>query len=134
VQARRCRPAQQGRDAVGALAGRVTGAHRHGDPVGAHARGDEHLLAVDHVVVATFKPRRGAQAGHVGAATGFGDRQRGDLLAAQHRRDHSFVPLIDVGRNFFLRKALRHVIQRGGVLRQLGGVHGASLNTRWAFS
>ncbi len=63
----------------------LTGAHRHRDPVGAHARGDEDLLAVDHPVGAV-PPRRGAQAGHVGAGARLGDGQRRDLLAAQHRR------------------------------------------------
>jgi hypothetical protein len=49
--------------------------------------GDEHLLAVDDVFVA-FAPRRGAQGRDVRAAARLGDRQRRDLLAAQHRRDH----------------------------------------------
>jgi hypothetical protein len=57
------------------------------DPVAAHAGGDEHFFAVDHVVVA-IEPRGGAQAGHVGAATGLGDAERRDHLAAQHGRDH----------------------------------------------
>ncbi|MDT4845270.1 hypothetical protein FQZ97_792540 [compost metagenome] len=62
------------------------GANGERDPVAAHARGDEDLFTVDHVVTAVA-PRRGAQAGHVGTATGLGDAQRGDLLAAQHRRN-----------------------------------------------
>src|SRR4029078_4899648 len=41
-----------------------TGAHRGGDVIGAHARGDKSLLAVNDVNVA-FPARRGAQVGDI---------------------------------------------------------------------
>ena len=65
----------------------AAGAHRDRDVVGAHARGDEGLLAVDDVVVAVA-PRLGAQVGDVGAAARLGDGERRDLLARQHLRQH----------------------------------------------
>jgi hypothetical protein len=86
-EARRVALDHQQRHAAHAFA---TGAHGHGDVVGAHARGDERLAAVDHVVVA-LATRGGAEVRHVRAAVGLGDRQRGDRLAAQHRR-HDALP------------------------------------------
>ena len=62
----------------------AAGAHRRGDIVGPHARGDEGLLAVDDIVVAVA-PRGGPQVGNVGAAAGLGDGERRDLLAGEHR-------------------------------------------------
>ena len=61
---------------------RPAGAHRHGVVVGAHARGDEHLGAVDHVMV-TLAARRGLEVGDVRAARRLGDGKRADLLAGQ---------------------------------------------------
>ena len=89
-QARRVALDQQRRDATGPLVGRV-GAHRHGDEVSPHARGDEHLLAIDDVVIARAvgaSDRRGLERRNVRTTGGLGHRQRGDLLPSQHRRDH----------------------------------------------
>jgi hypothetical protein len=61
---------------------RPAGAHRHGVVVGTHARGDEHLGAVDHVMVA-LAPCGGLEVGDVGAAARLGDGERADLLARQ---------------------------------------------------
>ena len=58
--------------------------HRGDEEVGAHAVGDEHLRAVDHVA-AVDPPRVRADAGDVRAGVGLGDRQRSDLLAADAR-------------------------------------------------
>ena len=65
----------------------TAGAHRGGDVIGAHARGDEGLLAVDDIEVAVAA-RRGAQIGDVGAAARLGDRERRYLLARQNFRQH----------------------------------------------
>src|SRR3990167_5079722 len=49
--------------------------HRAGKPVGAHARGDEHLAAVDHIVIAI--PDRGRlEVRDVAAAARLGDAER----------------------------------------------------------
>ncbi len=56
----------------------VIGAHGHRQVVGPHARGDEGLLAVDHIIIAVA-PRGGAERRHVRAAARLGDCQRCDL-------------------------------------------------------
>ena len=65
----------------------LAGAHRDRDPVGAHARGDEDLLAVDDPVVAVAPRAAVRRRGDVGAAARLGDRERGDLLAGAARRE-----------------------------------------------
>ena len=83
-QARRVALDQQQADAARAL---TAGAHGDREIIGAHARGDEGLLAVDDVVIAVAA-RLGAQIGDIGAAARLGNRQRGDFLARQHLRQH----------------------------------------------
>jgi hypothetical protein len=113
VQAGRIARHDDHRDAARALGSGFPGAHGHGDPVGPHARGDEHLFAVDDPFVAV-QPRRGAQAGHVGAAAGFGDGQRGDLIAAQHRRYHLLLQCAD---------AMAQHRRQADVVREQAGQH-----------
>src|SRR5713226_1715564 len=74
---------------VAALAIRLRNDQR---PAAAGAAGDEDLAAVDDEVVALL-PRGGGDAGHVGAGVRLGDRERGDLLAA-NRRDDPFALLL----------------------------------------
>jgi hypothetical protein len=81
---------QQQGDAAGPL---PAGAHGDGVVVGPHAAGDEHLGAVDDVVVAV-QPGRGAQVGDVAAARRLGDGQGRDLLARQHLRDDAVLHLL----------------------------------------
>ncbi len=69
-------------DAHGALVLQV-GAHCHRDPVGPHTGRDENLFTVHHVLIA-FQSGGGLERGHIGAAAGFGNGQRGNLLAGQH--------------------------------------------------
>ena len=76
---------QQQADAAGP---RPAGADRGGDVIGAHAGGDESLLAVDHVAIAVA-PRDGPQIGDVGAAARLGDGERGNLLARKDFRQHA---------------------------------------------
>ena len=83
-QARRIAFDQQHADAARPLA---AGPHRDRQVIGAHARGDEGLFAADDVMVA-IAPRPGAEIGDVGAAARLGDRERGNLLARQHLRQH----------------------------------------------
>jgi hypothetical protein len=47
------------------------------DEIGMDAVGDEHLRAVEHIIIA-IAPREGADRGDVGAGIGFGDGDRGD--------------------------------------------------------
>ena len=75
---------------------RAAGAHRGDDVVGAHPRGDVGLGAVDDVMV-TVARRRGAQVPDVGAAAGFGDGQRSDLLAGQCRPHERVDQLLVAG-------------------------------------
>jgi hypothetical protein len=55
-----------------------------------HARGDEHLGAVDDVVVAVAA-RGGLEVGDVGAAGGLGDGERGDLAAGEDVGDEAVL-------------------------------------------
>src|SRR6185436_4993073 len=61
------------------------GAHGDGVVVGAHARGDEGLLAA-HDEMLAVAACGGLEVGNVGARAGLGDGERRDLLARQDRR------------------------------------------------
>ena len=84
-QARRVALDQEQAHARRALA---AGTHRDRQVIGAHARGDEGLLAADDVMAAGAT-RPGAQVGDIGAAAGLGDRQCGYLLAGENFRQYS---------------------------------------------
>jgi hypothetical protein len=65
----------------------IAGAHGHRDPVGPHAGGDEHFSPL----MTHSPPSSRAVVRRLATSEpppGFGDGQRGDLLATQHRRDH----------------------------------------------
>ena len=91
-------------------------AHRQRDPVAAHAGGDEHLLAVDHIVVAV-EPGGGAQRGHIRSAAGFGDAECRNLFAAQHGRNDLGLQL---GRTVFQDR------RQADVVREEAGHHAAA--------
>lgn len=110
---------QQGRHARGALRARI-GAHGHGDEVGAHAGGDEGLLAVQHIVLA-LAPRGAFERCNVGTAAGLGDRQRGDLVAGEHGRHHAPLECFAAMRG--------HGWQADGV-RQQRSLHAAAARAR----
>lgn len=75
----------------------AAGADGDGDEVGAHARGDEHLAAVDDEVVAVGvggPARGGLEVGDVGAAGGFADGEGGDLAAGEDIGDEALLLLV----------------------------------------
>jgi hypothetical protein len=83
-QARRVTFDQEQADAGSAFA---AGAHGNGEIIGAHARGDEGLLATHDIMVA-IAPRAGTEIGDIGAAARLGDGERRDLFPRQHVRQH----------------------------------------------
>ena len=80
-------------DEADAARARAAGAHRERDEVGAHARGDEGLRAVDDVMIAVA-PRGRAEIRDIGAAAGLGDRERRDFLAREDLRQHARLHLL----------------------------------------
>ena len=74
------------------MAGLVPGAHRGHVEVGPHAVGDVGLGAVDEPAAVDLRRAR-ARARDVGARVGLGDRQRGDLLAPDRRRQPALLLL-----------------------------------------
>ena len=75
----------EGRDAAGALLGRIGARHQRED-AGLRRVGDEALGAVDDVVLAVAPMARGAQRGGVRAGVRLGQRERGDDLAGRQLR------------------------------------------------
>ena len=63
---------------MSALVGRLDRGDEH---IGAHPAGDERLRSVDDVAAVDLARER-ANRRHIRAGVGLGDRQRGDLLAA----------------------------------------------------
>lgn len=90
----------------------TAGAHRRGDIIGAHARGDKRLLAVDHVSIAVAA-RRGAQVRDVGAAARLGDGQRRNLPAGQNLGQHPRLEFRTAGARD-RRRADRIALEAGG--------------------
>ena len=111
---------QQQRDAGRA---RPAGAHRDGVEIGAHAGGDEGLLAVDDIV-AGVEPRGRRQVRHIRSAARLGDRQRADLLAREHGRQHA---------RFQLRAAGARDRRRADLVREQAGMHAADAGERDLF-
>jgi len=67
-----------------------SGSGQHADVVGAHAAGDEHLRAAQHVVVAVAH-RAGLDARHVAARARLGDGERRNLFAGEHGRNDALL-------------------------------------------